>query len=56
MPPNVEKDYTFHTILPHEEAKINPINKMYALLGEEDAEKRVTFVYQHDPLEGLLVP
>lgn len=37
-------------------AKNNLISKLYAILGEEDAEKRVTFTYQHDPKRGLLLP
>jgi hypothetical protein len=40
----------------NDDAKINLINEMYALLGEEDAERRVTFVNQHDSLKGLLIP
>jgi len=32
-----------------EDSKVDLINKMYALLGEEDAERRVSFAYQHDP-------
>ena len=39
-----------------ESSKISLIDNIYAMLGEKDAEKRVSFTHQHDRKQGLLVP